>query len=230
VVAVTGTLPSNVQYRWTLNGTAGSIGAASVVTTSVPSIVYTAGNLTGNDLLHVDVIDPGGTLYAKATVGVGVVGPTSIQFTLTGPWNPDRQPPNGHYSYSTGDAVREPSPGGAGLDAIFLVYDVGAVDATIGALVTVLVPAGSLIRTGDTFTKFPPGSNGTTVAFQLTLSTNQSDPDNVDARQWAPDGTGTLKFDAVNQALDGTWVLQYSFTITNAGGATIIGSGVGRWK
>ena len=41
-VTVDATLPAGVQYLWALTGTAGSIGATNLVTTTVPTLVYTA--------------------------------------------------------------------------------------------------------------------------------------------------------------------------------------------
>ena len=227
-VLVTGQLPPNTVYKWTVSGTAGSIGGGTV-TTSVPQIDVSAGSVPGNGLLHVDVVDSAGVRWAKADVGFTVNGPPSITFTIAGAWDPSKQPPNGVYNYPGGNDVRTASPGGGGNDAIFFAYDLAGPDGDIGVLLTMLVPTGSLIHKDQSFTKY---QSGTFVAgeFQLTLSNNQQHPDDPNATQFAPVGTGTLKFDDVNQLINGTWVVKYSFAITNAGGGTIVGSGSARFS
>ncbi len=86
---------------------------------------------------------------------------------------------------------------------------------------------GNRCRTGDTYTKFVQGQNPGAYQWQLTLSQDQNDVEN--SLQWAPVGTGTLKFDALGQLLDGSRVGHYKFTISNGGGGTITGEGVGKW-
>jgi hypothetical protein len=63
----TGQLPANPTYRWTLTGN-GSIGSTSTVTTSAPTISYTAPNIYSQDNLQVEILDSTGTVdFAGAT-------------------------------------------------------------------------------------------------------------------------------------------------------------------
>jgi hypothetical protein len=74
-VTVQGTLPAGATYQWTLSGV-GSIGAASPVVTTAPTIVYTAPIQGSPATLSVSVLDAKGN-----TVGSGT---TAI--TITNPW------------------------------------------------------------------------------------------------------------------------------------------------
>ena len=60
-------------YVWTLNG-AGSIGASSVVTTTTPSISYVAPATTGADSLTLSVTNSAGTVIAKGSTNITVLG------------------------------------------------------------------------------------------------------------------------------------------------------------
>lgn len=226
VVTVDGELPSDVSYRWTLTGSAGSIGASNVVTTTVPRITYT-GHQSGSDVLHVDVLDGTGGLLAKADGGVAVIGDPFITITIAGSWT-SQQPPNGVYTFTDHRSARFRVPDDASLDALAFGFDFPPGDDTVGLMVTMVVPAGAPITTNQTWTKlqgvlFTPGT------WQLTLARDlgHGDPDNRDQR--APAGTGTLRFDALGQLSDGSFVGHYRFSITNAQGGTIVGEGVGKW-
>lgn len=226
-VSVSGQLPSDIVYKWTLSGQPGTLGGQLTRTTTVPQVTFNAGSVPATGSLHVDVVNAAGVRWAKADGPVVVARAPSISFTLAGPWDPAQQPPNGSYNYaSVGDArvhlVDEP-----GVDQIGFVYNVGSQD-TIGVFVAMHLASGSVVKTGDTFTKYA-NNVPTTGTFQFLLSNNQTDADAAGARQYAPAGTGTLKFDDVSRLADGTWVVNYSIKITNAAGATIVGTGAARW-
>lgn len=226
-VSVSGQLPNGILYKWTLSGTAGTLGGQLTQTTTVPQVAFTAGNVPATATLHVDVVTAAGVRWAKADGAVIVARAPSISFTLAGAWDPTQQPPNGTYNYpAVSDSrvrlIDEPT-----VDQIGFVYNVGS-DDTIGVFVAIHVPTGSVIKTGDTFTKYASQVN-TSGTFQFLMSNNQTDADAPNARQYAPAGTGTLKFDDVSQLANGTWVVNYSFKITNAAGATIVGAGAARW-
>ncbi|MEO7358829.1 MAG: hypothetical protein ABI120_00775, partial [Gemmatimonadaceae bacterium] len=227
-VSVTGQLPNDIVYKWTLIGQAGTLGGQTTQTTSVPQVSFKAGNVPGTSTLHVDVVNAAGVRWAKADGPVVVARAPSISFTLAGPWDPVDQPPNGTYNYPGGYDHRYASGSGPGIDTIVFAYNIGTRDDTIGVAVAVEVPSTRVIKTGDTFIRRLSGTGGLNQ-FEFILSSNQSDPDDDNARQRGPVGTGMLKFDTVNRLADGTWVADYSFTIANAGGATIVGVGAARW-
>ena len=228
-------LPNGVTYKWTLTGTSGSIGAAPVVTTTVPQINYIANAKTsGADSLHVDVLDSAGVLLAKATAQVRVIGPSSIQFDIAGTWDPAAQPKNGHYSFSdfSGDRAPDQDPG---LDILFFIHDLfpdpepnDPTAQTPGVIIGMVVNAGEPIREGRIFNKVRTGIRPTSGDFQLFLSPDLNDP--VNTGQRGPVGTGKLTLDFLGQLANGTYVTAYSFHVENDSGGTIIGTGVGRWN
>ncbi len=228
-------LPNGVSYKWTLTGTSGSIGAAAVVTTAVPQINYIASAKTsGTDSLHVDVLDSAGFLLAKATVQIRVVGPSSIQFDIAGPWDPAAQPKNGHYAFSDFSGERTPQLE-PGLDFLFFLYDLFPDPApgdptaqTPGVIIGMIVNAGEPIREGRTFSEVLLGSRPTSGDFQLFLAPDLNDP--ISTGQRGPVGTGKLKLDFLGTLANGTFVTAYSFHVENDSGGTIIGTGVGRWN
>lgn len=222
-VTVTGALPQGVQYKWTLTGTSGSIGTSNVVITTVPTINYIAA-VPGTDSLHVDVLDAAGTLYAQADAPITVAAAASIQFTVAGAWDPTKTPPNGHYGYTDFNGGRAPYPYGVGLDGLFFEYDI-APDQTIGVMVGIFVATGEAFGEGETFSHVAGGGLAA-GQWNLLLALDLNNPN----YQEYPAGTGTCKIDSLGQLLDGTWVANYSFTITNGGSGMITGSGVGRWK
>ena len=231
IVTVGGTPPPSVgQYRWTLTGTSGSIGGASVVTTTIPQITYLATS-SGHDQLHVDVLDPAGVLIAKGDATVTVAAESFIEFVVAGTWDRDQAPANGAYRFVDGEVARTPLPDDKTLDLIFFAYDFGVLmkdGKTIGAGVALLVKAGEPLRADRRFSKFVSGSVQAAGDFQLLLSL---DLDNVDnAPQRTPGDRGSLKIDSVDTALDGTMVVSYSFRVENGLAGEVVGSGVGRWK
>ncbi len=227
-VVVSGTLPNGVLYKWTLTGTSGSIGSTNVVTTSVPQINYTAGaGRGGTDRLHVDVLDGAGTLYAKADANIVVAGPGSIQFDVAGAWDPTQTPPNGHYAFSDGVGTRVLDGANSGLDGLVFGYDAGAGEQfDSGFLMIMYVTAGAVITQGETFSKLVSGASVANGKFDMLLA---SDPSNPNSSQYDPAGTGTCTINVLGQFSTGVHYAQYSFSIINGAGGTIVGSGIGRW-
>lgn len=226
VVAVGGTVPNGVTYKWTLTGTGGTIGNSP---TSVPYVTWTAANPGQTDSLHVDVLS-GTTVVAKADVSVSVAGPPMIQFSITGPWDPTVQPPDGQYQFTgTYVGLRDVSPGGGGNDGIYMGYDLvgNSPDQSPGAFIAILVPSGAALQPGQVLSKYsnPPHAN----QFQFDLSSNLVNPADPNATLGAPIGTGTLTVNAIGQQTNGEWLMQYAFQVSNSNGGLISGSGIGKW-
>lgn len=226
-VSVTGQLPVGILYRWTLSGQPGTLGGNTTQTTTVPQVAFTAGNVPGTGSLHVDVVTAAGVRWAKADGAVIVARAPSISITLAGPWDPTKQPPNGTYNYPAVGDARVSLQDEIGVDQIGFVYNVGT-DDTIGVFVAIHVPTGSVVKTGDTFTRYANTVN-TTGTFEFIMSNNQTDADAPGARQYAPAGTGTLKFDDVTRLTNGSWLVNYSFKITSPAGATVVAVGTAKW-
>ncbi|MEO7999792.1 MAG: hypothetical protein ABI852_20230, partial [Gemmatimonadaceae bacterium] len=226
-VSVTGQLPPGILYKWTLSGQPGTLSGQATQTTTVPQVAFTAGNIAATGTLHVDVVTAAGVRWAKADGNVIVARAPSISFTLAGAWDPTRDPPNGTYNYPSVYDGRVPLTSEPGLDQIGFVYNVGSQD-TIGVFLAIHLMASRVIKTGDTFAKYA-GTPSSLDTFQFLLSNNQMDADAPGARQSVPAGPGTLKLDNVSRLADGTWVVDYSFKITNAAGATVVGVGAAKW-
>ena len=151
-----------------------------------------------------------------------------IQFVVAGTWDPTQTPANGNYPYTDFLGGREASPGGGGLD--ILAFDYDWTPSRPGVLLSMFVPTGEAFRAGETFSKVPSGSFPVPGQWNLLLSTNLNNPDDPNSSQRNPVGTGTLTITSLAKLSDGTFVAHYSFSILNAAGGTIIGSGVGTWK
>ena len=214
-------LPTDATYEFKWGD-----GTTTTRTTNPGSLQHTY-QRTGTLAVSLRVLHPTGQLIAKYDGSINVRAP-SISFTLAGPWDASKQPSNGTYNYPSLSDSRVRLSGSSGLDQIGFVYNVGSKDA-IGVFVAIQLPSGTVIKTGDTFTKFVNGGPAG-GRFQFLLSNNQTDADAPDARQYVPDGTGTLAFDDVTLLSTGTWAVNYSFTITNTAGGTIMGRGVARWN
>ncbi|HEY3934349.1 MAG TPA: hypothetical protein VGL65_06980 [Gemmatimonadales bacterium] len=233
VVAVSGGIPSGASFRWTLTGTGGTIGDTNVVTTSQPSVTWTAQTTGQTDLLHVDVM-VGTTLVAKADVSVSVAGPPIIDFTIAGaisggPFTMDTQLPTGHYQFTpVYVGTRAPSPD-TGLDGIYMAYDlVGSPsNESPGVSIVILLPSGVNPVAGQVLTKWT--DEGHANQFQIDVSTNLINPNDSNASYGAPVGTGTLTVNAISQQNNGEWILHYAFQVIADSGGTIIGTGVGKW-
>lgn len=220
------TLPTGGKYVWDLTGTAGAIGTANLVTTTVPRIVYTAIR-SGTDTLRVQLVDASDKLLASGSVPVRVDPEEYIDFTISGSWDPKKTPPNGRYLRRDFFGARTLSPGGGGLDALFFLFNLGPVDQTIGIGVTILTPTGAPLVAGQSFTKMLPGRLPEAGEWQLTLAVDQNAPD--DSEQFAPAGFGTLRFETMTRLSDGRWRARYVFSISNGAGL-IDGIGVASWR
>jgi hypothetical protein len=195
----------------------------------VPQVTYTAQDI-GSDLLHVDVLDASGTVLAKAETTITVAAAASIQFDVSGAWNPNpfliQEPPNGHYAYTTFESARSllPEPG---IDVLYLLYNIVSGGA-VGVSLSVVLTPGRSITAGQTFSTVLNGQAPSAGKFRLVLDPDQVHPTNT---VYGPDATfGTLRFDTVGQLLDGTFVANFSISVGNDAGGRIIGTGVGRWK
>ena len=226
-VAVDASLPTGVQYIWTLTGSAGSIGTTNLVTTTAPTLVYTAIR-KGTDTLNVQVVSATNRLLGKASATVNVAPDEFISFVIAGAWDPLSTPPDGNYSYTDFLGGRQASPGGQAVDFIVAQFDHSP--NIPGVLLSINVQPGAVLSRGQTFSKVPSGSFPVPGQWNLLLSTNLNNPDDPNSSQRNPVGTGTLTIDSLNPLSDGRVVTGYSFSIDNGGGGTIRGSGVATWK
>ncbi|CAN5323199.1 hypothetical protein BH10PSE17_BH10PSE17_00730 [soil metagenome] len=64
---------TGVKYVWTLTGL-GTIGDSPIVTTTLPTITYTAPEMAGADKLELNVTDLRGTVISKASAAITVLG------------------------------------------------------------------------------------------------------------------------------------------------------------
>jgi hypothetical protein len=216
---ITGTPPKHVTYNWEWGD-----GTPDTVIDDNPNVEHTFTRV-GTNAIVLKVIDPE-TLqpYVTARATASTIS-TFVQFVIAGTWNVSTTPANGSYLFTDFIGLRFalPTPG---LDAVFLESDLAP--SSVGVLVTLVVPTGSAITTGQTFSKFVLGQQGKAGEFQLTLAQDLRDPANSAA--FAPTGTGSLKIDRISKLTDNTFVAEYSFNVANGAGGTITGSGVGRWK
>jgi hypothetical protein len=227
-VTVDASLPAGVQYIWTLTGTAGSIGVTNLVTTTVPTLVYTAIR-KGTDTLNVQVADANNKLLGKASAQINVDPDEFIQFSITGPWDPLSTPPDGNYpKYTDFLGGRVPNAGGPGLDVLAAQFD--HTPTIPGVLLSIDVQPGAFLSQGQTFSKVPSGSFPVPGQWNLLLSTDLDHPDDPNSSQRNPVGTGILTIDSVEPLSDGNYLVGYSFEIDNGGGGIISGSGAATWK
>lgn len=224
-VAVAATLQPGAQYLWTLTGNAGSIGALNFVTTTVPTLVYHA-NQKGTDKLGVQVLDANNRLIAKVEATINVDPDPSIQFIVGGLWANGSAPANATYAFTDFLGVRQ--AGTSTLDALLAEFDrVSTPNGFVNGVTLLLaVPTGARPTAGQTFTKVVQGQP-TAGQFVLSLYANLNDPGN--SALSAPGNTGTLTITSVSALSDGSFVAQYSFSISNGGSGTINGTGVSKW-
>ena len=222
-VSVVGTLPAGAKYLWNVTGTAGTIGSIGVVTTTVPTINYTAVN-QGDDVLHVQITDAAGLLLSRSSAVINVDPPGFIDFTISGNWDQQKTPANGRYFYGDMQAIRSAAPV-PNLDWLSIVFNV-APDTSIGVLLSIFVSPTHVFAAGQTFPKVLAPITPTPGSWQLTLAKDQSDVENSD--QFAPAGTGTLTVVSASLRGDGKWVGSFAFTISNGSG-TITGTAAAVW-
>ncbi len=222
-VSVVGTLPAGAKYLWNVTGTAGTIGSIGVVTTTVPTINYTAVN-QGDDVLHVQITDAAGLLLSRSSAVINVDPPGFIDFTISGNWDQQKTPANGRYFYGDMQAIRSAAPV-PNLDWLSIVFNV-APDTSIGVLLSIFVSPTHVFAAGQTFPKVLAPITPTPGSWQLTLAKDQSDVENSD--QFAPAGTGTLTVVSASVRGDGKWVGSFAWTISNGSG-TITGTAAAVW-
>ncbi len=215
-----GTMPQGATFKWTLTGL-GKINGTTVVTSSSPSVSYKAPSQTSVDSLKVQLI-VNGIAVAEKTTSIVAGFDSTIDFTISGTWDQSKTPPNGHYTYSDGQGARFfPDPD---TDALTCSYDIGATDQTIGVLVTAVYTPGQPIVAGQTFTHHVSGVFGP-GQYQLTMATNQGNPDAEGSQQWAIGTLGSMTIDSVTTLNDGHQFIHYTFTASNGNGGTVTGSG-----
>ena len=207
-------LPTGTKYRWTVVGNSGTIGTGTITTTT-PSITYTA--LTkGTDTLNLKILDASDELLARTSATISVDPDSLVEFTISGTWDPEKTPANGHYSYGDVVAIRSSAPA-PNLDWLTIAANIVGSDQTIGVLVSVFVSPSWVFASGQTFSRTlavaVPGT------FQLTLAQDQNDVDDSD--QWAPAGNGTLTMVSVQKGADNKWHGQMSFTIDSGAGMIV---------
>ena len=224
---LTATRPSSyrpaTRFEWTMGDGRVLNTTTPALTTSYPASAVVSGVTTFPVSL---AIFEGATMYGRASATV-LVATGSIQFSITGVWDPLKTPTNGNYAYTDFNGGKVASPGGSGLDWISFALNL-ATDSTIGVLVSIFTPTGVALKVGDVFAKVAPGARESAGTFQLTLSQDQNNV--MNSTQYAPGTAGTLRINALTAFPNGSTLAQYSFTITNGGGGTIGGSGVAVWK
>jgi hypothetical protein len=226
-VAVTqGTLPSGAKYEWTVLGD-GKVNNQTSVTTTSTTVTYRAPNADASDTLRVRAVTSTGTVLAETTALISVGNTPRIQFTLSGTWDPDKTPANGTYIYTDGGGNRMFPE--AGTEVLFFSHNIGATDQTIGALVTIVLTPGQVVVPA-TYSKFVQGQAPSPGQFQFTLSTNQSNPDDPESRQYAVGTTGSLTITSVTSLSGNRKRARYTFTISNGIGGTCTGSGTQVWQ
>jgi len=173
-----------------------------------------------------------GHVIARAAIKNTVGAPTPVvQLFVSGNWPNQTAPALGDYHYTDlqGNRIPLASPG---VDAIIMTYDnytTDNVNFSAGIWFTLVIPAGSALQVGQTFTKFvtaPPilGAG----QFQLTLASDLNHPEGPCA--CAPGNSGGLTITAVNTLSDGSTVISFTYSISNGLGGTISGSGVGGYR
>ncbi len=223
-VAATGKIPANSRFRWTVTSGTGRINGAATVTGTNPTVEYRSAPQVGTDVIKLDVLNQAGSVISSKTLSVAI-SQQFMAFTVAGGWDPSKAPPNGSYQYGDGgssyaDDVSETAR------ILFVSSNIGATDQTIGALLTIGLTPGSTVKPG-TWTKVATGQQVSVGLFQLTLATDQSDPDDVDSKQNAMGDTGTLTISKVSPLSNGRTAFNYTFSVSRTAGGTVTGSGTG---
>ena len=219
----TGTAPAGAKYRWTVVGD-GSVNGSSTVTTTAPTASYRSGNTDGTDTLNLELLDSSNTVVAKAAAVITVGTSSRISFVISGNWDSKKTPPNGSYSYAPGEGTRF-SPE-EGLEALAFGYNIGAKEQTIGVLVSIIVTPGQPVTAPSTYTVGATGQPPVPGNFFITLSTNQTDPDDPDSTQHKAGEFGTLTINSITNLPDNKKRVSYTFETSNGAGGTVTGSGV----
>jgi hypothetical protein len=219
-------LPSSVTYRWDFGD---HTATASVQNVNTINHTYTA---AGTYLATAEILDDrNNQVIARSTATVTISAPF-IDLSVSGNWADKTAPALGNYHFTDFNGGRA-SNAAPGLDGLLGTYDRGSIQqdggASSGILISLVIPAGSALHAGQTFTKWVTGPP-TIGAGQFNLATvvDLSDPDN--ALQVAPGTGGTFTVTAITIAADGTGFFSFTFSVTNGGGGTISGTGVAPYK
>ncbi|MBI1331483.1 MAG: hypothetical protein GC165_01245 [Armatimonadetes bacterium] len=221
-VEVSGGAPNGVKYRWTLTGNAGTIGS-SPVTTSAPMIAYTA-TADGSDILHVDVLDLNGNVIANADNSITVGATPKLDLTIAGTWDPNQTPPNGTYHLLGPDPNGGRQPVNSTTDALSFVYGVTST-GNDAATMLIAVGKGQTPTVNQTFTRVPPGTLMSVGQFVMSLDTNLNNPDDPNSSLYPVGTGGTLTVQGVSVLNNGNMLIQYSTTVTNSSGGTVVATG-----
>lgn len=221
-----GTPPDHITYQWDFGD-----GTAKVSKDDDPAVAHTyasIGTFTAKVvLLMADTKQP----IATATTSVSIVAPY-IDLTVSGNWANNTAPALGTYHFTDFNGGRLPNAS-LGVDALVGGYDRGHVfnhgGTVSGIEILLVIPTGSALHAGQTFTKFVTGPPIIGIGqFQLTTVVDLSDPDN--SPEVAPGTSGTFTVTAITIEADGTGFFSYTFSVTNGSGGTISGSGVAPYK
>ncbi len=223
-VAATGTIPANSRFRWTVTSGGGKVNGKSTVTGSEPTVEYRSAPEVGTDVLKLDVLNQAGQVIASKTLTI-TISQQVMAFTVAGGWDPSKAPPNGSYSYFDGGSSYDDESSGLAR-ILFASSNIGATDQTIGALLTIGLARGETVQPG-TWTKVGTGQQVSAGLFQLTLSTNQTNPDDLNSKQVAMGDSGTLTVSKVSTLSNGRTAFTYTFSVARAAGGTVTGSGTG---
>lgn len=226
VSALAGTIPPGATYKWIVTGL-GKVNGASQVTTSTPSVSYTAPDQDSAEVINLKVLSATNQVIAETGIQIVVGTQPSVQFTVSGTWN-DGFTHNGTYSFTPGLSGFGPYQG---LDYLFFNYDPWhpADGSTAPAIVFTLgMNLGQPVTQGETFTIPPNGQLTGPGQFRLLLDSNLNDPAN--GGEYIVQATGTLRITSVtNQS--GSHTAHFTFTLTSIDGqGTISGSGVNIWR
>lgn len=217
----TGTPPAHITYQWDFND-----GTAKVSKDDNPAVTHTYAN-TGTYTAKVVLFDPTTKQPMASATTVVTVSAPFIDLIVAGNWANNTAPALGSYHFTdfAGGRVPNASPG---VDALLGTYDSTA--ASDGIIMLLVIPAGSALHAGQTFTKFVTGPPIIGAGqFQLTTMLDLNDPDHAPG-QVAPGNSGTFTVTAITIAGDGTGFFTYTFSVSNGAGGTITGSGLALYK
>ena len=215
-----GTPPEHITYQWDFGD-----GTAEVSNDDNPAVTHTYAS-SGTFTAKVVLLDPATKQpMASEPTTVTIVTPV-IDLTVSGNWPNNTAPALRSYHYTdlhgSRGAVR-----GAGFDVLLIDFDPYTPDNVsfnFGISFAVVVPTGSTLHAGQTFSKWVSGPPSMGIGqFQLSLAGDLAHPENGTIP--APGNSGTFTITAVNTLLDGATAISFTFNVSNGIGGTISGSG-----
>ncbi len=229
VVAISGTIPSGVSYKWAVTGL-GTVNGSNQTTTTTPSVTYKAPSQDSSDVISVQVVDSHQTVLAVAQIGIDTAANPSLHLAISGNWDSLTEGIVGTYNFTPGNGVRTTI---SGLDYIFFEYDPfqqsGGSGTGYGVTFTLGMPIGQAVTQGEVFTSAPNNQLTGSGQFKLLLDTDLNDP--ASGGNFNPQGSGTLTITSVQQQQDGSYLAHFTLSMTSdVGGGTITGRGVGTWR